>query len=88
MVYMFSPLVSLCSCFSCVIVVVIVVVNVGVFEELLSQHLPNLHHHLLKLQVLTMVSLSWFLTVYLSVVPYSSCVVLLDLFFLHGTKVK
>lgn len=59
----------------------------GVFEELLSLHLPSLHHQLLKLQVLTVISLSWFLTVYLSVVPYSSAVVLLDLFFLHGTKV-
>eukprot|EP00117_Sycon_ciliatum_P030020 scpid28782/ scgid3007/ TBC1 domain family member 9; TBC1 domain family member 9A len=61
-------------------------VDQGVFEELLSQNLPQLHHQLLKLQVLTMVSLSWFLTVFLSVIPYSSCVVILDLFFLEGTK--
>ena len=40
-------------------------VLLGVFEDLTRDHLPELHDHLMELGILNMISLSWFLTLFL-----------------------
>ena len=37
----------------------------GVFEELIKENLPELHQKLETLGLLSMISLSWFLTIFL-----------------------
>ena len=37
----------------------------GVFEDLTRDHLPELYDHLMELGILNMISLSWFLTLFL-----------------------
>lgn len=62
-------------------------VDQGVFEDLTRDHLPELYDHLMELGILSMISLSWFLTLFLSVMPFSSAVSIMDCFFFDGTKV-
>ncbi|XP_065191031.1 TBC1 domain family member 9-like [Sycon ciliatum] len=61
-------------------------VDQGVFEALAKEHLPELYDKLHELGVLSMISLSWFLTIFLSVMPYASAVNVLDCFFFDGSK--
>ena len=59
-----------------------------VFERLTEKHLPDLYVLLKhKLQILTMVSLSWFLTIFLTVMDREVAVNILDCFFIDGAKV-
>ena len=59
-----------------------------VFEQLTEKHLPELYQMLKhKLQILAMISLSWFLTLFLSVMDSSTAVNILDCFFVDGAKV-
>lgn len=41
----------------------------GVFEDLTRDHLPELYDHLMELGILNMISLSWFLTLFLRYCP-------------------
>lgn len=58
-----------------------------VLDDLVSEHLPHLHSALKHLGMIKMISLSWFLTIFLSVMPYSSAVYIVDCFFYDGAKV-
>eukprot|EP00111_Clytia_hemisphaerica_P005802 TCONS_00016792-protein len=62
-------------------------VDQAVFEVLTEDYIPDLHAHLKKVGVLSMISLSWFLTIFISVVPLSCAVHILDCFFYDGAKV-
>lgn len=58
----------------------------SVFEEMIRERLPELAEHVPDLSALSSVSLSWFLTVFLSVLPFHSAVCVVDCFFFHGIK--
>lgn len=62
-------------------------VDQGVLEELVKEHLPQLYDKLLPLGILSMISLSWFLTIFLSVMPFESAINIADYFFYDGAKV-
>ncbi|KAJ4921937.1 hypothetical protein JOQ06_021530 [Pogonophryne albipinna] len=61
-------------------------VDQSVFEELIRERLPELAEHVPDLSTLSSVSLSWFLTLFLSVLPFHSAVCVVDCFFFHGIK--
>lgn len=62
-------------------------VDQGVLEELVKDYLPELYNQLLHLGILSMISLSWFLTIFLSVMPFESAINIVDYFFYDGAKV-
>lgn len=62
-------------------------VDQGVFGELVKEYIPSLHQRLDNLGLLSMISLSWFLTVFLSVIPFWCAVNILDCFFYDGARV-
>ncbi len=62
-------------------------VDQGVLEELVNSHLPELYHKLKSLGVLNMISLSWFLTLFQSVMPFKSAIQIIDCFFYDGAQV-
>ncbi|XP_041845259.1 TBC1 domain family member 9B isoform X2 [Melanotaenia boesemani] len=62
-------------------------VDQGVFEELTRAFLPLLYEHMQEMGVISTISLSWFLTLFLSVMPFDSAVLLVDCFFYEGIKV-
>ncbi|CAK1552200.1 unnamed protein product [Leptosia nina] len=62
-------------------------VDQGVLEELTKSQLPDLHAKLDELGMMKMISLSWFLTLFISVMPYESAVNVMDCFFYDGAKV-
>ncbi|XP_059050119.1 TBC1 domain family member 9 [Achroia grisella] len=62
-------------------------VDQGVLEELAKKHLPELHAKLDELGVMKMISLSWFLTLFISVMSYECAVNVMDCFFYDGAKV-
>ncbi|MEQ2159440.1 hypothetical protein GOODEAATRI_022870, partial [Goodea atripinnis] len=51
---------------------VVALVDQGVFEDLTRAFLPQLYEHMQELGVITTISLSWFLTLFLSVMPFDS----------------
>uniref|UniRef100_A0A8D0ABT6 TBC1 domain family member 9B n=1 Tax=Sander lucioperca TaxID=283035 RepID=A0A8D0ABT6_SANLU len=61
-------------------------VDQGVFEDLTQGFLPLLYEHMQQLGVISTISLSWFLTLFLSVMPFDSAVLLVDCFFYEGIK--
>ncbi|XP_077435951.1 TBC1 domain family member 8 [Vanacampus margaritifer] len=61
-------------------------VDQSVFEQLISERLPDLADHFPDLSTLSSVSLSWFLTIFVSVLPFHSAVCVVDWFFFHGIK--
>ncbi|KAM9850519.1 TBC1 domain family member 8 [Aulostomus maculatus] len=61
-------------------------VDQSVFEQLIRERLPELAEHFPDLSTLSSVSLSWFLTLFLSVLPFHSAVCVVDCFFFHGIK--
>ncbi|XP_036118655.1 TBC1 domain family member 8 isoform X2 [Molossus molossus] len=61
-------------------------VDQSVFEELVREHLPELAEHLQDPAALASVSLSWFLTLFLSIMPLESAVHVVDCFFYDGIK--
>ncbi|CAH2275973.1 TBC1 domain family member 9B isoform X2 [Pelobates cultripes] len=61
-------------------------VDQGVFEELTRESLPQLSEKMQELGVISTISLSWFLTLFLSVMPFESAVVVVDCFFYEGIK--
>ncbi|XP_078682548.1 TBC1 domain family member 9-like isoform X1 [Branchiostoma floridae x Branchiostoma belcheri] len=62
-------------------------VDQGVFEDLTQEYLPQLYDRLDELGVISMISLSWFLTLFLSVMPFNSAVSIMDVFFFDGARV-
>ncbi|XP_038215834.1 TBC1 domain family member 9 isoform X1 [Zerene cesonia] len=62
-------------------------VDQGVLEELTKSQLPDLHAKLDELGMMKMISLSWFLTLFISVMPYECAVNVMDCFFYDGAKV-
>jgi hypothetical protein len=58
-----------------------------VFSKLCQQHLPEVYSHLTSLQILTMLSVSWFLTLYVTVMDHHSAICVIDSFFVNGPKV-
>lgn len=71
---------------TCVFVPAGAQVDQSVFEELIRERLPELAEHVPDLSALSSVSLSWFLTIFLSVLPFHSAVCVVDCFFFHGIK--
>ncbi|KAM6970593.1 TBC1 domain family member 8 [Aplochiton taeniatus] len=61
-------------------------VDQSVFEELIRERLPELAEHIPDLSPLSSISLSWFLTLFVSVLPFRSAVCVVDCFFYHGIK--
>ncbi|XP_049990574.1 TBC1 domain family member 8 isoform X3 [Alexandromys fortis] len=61
-------------------------VDQSVFEELIKEHLPELAEHMNDLSALASISLSWFLTLFLSIMPLESAVNVVDCFFYDGIK--
>ncbi|XP_035127653.1 TBC1 domain family member 8 isoform X4 [Callithrix jacchus] len=61
-------------------------VDQSVFEELIKGHLPELAEHMNDLSALASISLSWFLTLFLSIMPLESAVNVVDCFFYDGIK--
>ncbi|XP_061649222.1 TBC1 domain family member 8 isoform X2 [Phyllopteryx taeniolatus] len=61
-------------------------VDQSVFEQLIGECLPDLADHFPDLSTLSSVSLSWFLTIFVSVLPFHSAVRVVDWFFFHGIK--
>ncbi|XP_048208363.1 TBC1 domain family member 8 [Perognathus longimembris pacificus] len=61
-------------------------VDQSVFEELIKEQLPELAEHMSDLSALASVSLSWFLTLFLSIMPLESAVNVVDCFFYDGIK--
>ncbi len=58
----------------------------AVFEELIRVHLTQLTDHMTDLSFFSSVSLSWFLTLFISVLPIESAVNVVDCFFYDGIK--
>ncbi|PKU40312.1 tbc1 domain family member hypothetical protein [Limosa lapponica baueri] len=61
-------------------------VDQAVFEELIRVHLPQLTDHMTDMTFFSSVSLSWFLTLFISVLPIESAVNVVDCFFYDGIK--
>ncbi|XP_029460660.1 TBC1 domain family member 8 isoform X2 [Rhinatrema bivittatum] len=61
-------------------------VDQSVFEELIKERLPELAEHISDLSTLASISLSWFLTLFLSIMPLESAVNVVDCFFYDGIK--
>uniref|UniRef100_A0A7N8X526 TBC1 domain family member 8B n=1 Tax=Mastacembelus armatus TaxID=205130 RepID=A0A7N8X526_9TELE len=61
-------------------------VDQAVFEDLIREHLPQLVEHMTDLSFFSSVSLSWFLTLFISVLPIESAVNVVDCFFYDGIK--
>lgn len=62
-------------------------VDQGVLEELIDKELPTLGTKLKTLGATQMITLSWFLTIFLSVLPYQTAVYVMDGFFCEGARV-
>ncbi|KAM9486247.1 TBC1 domain family member 8 [Clarias gariepinus] len=62
-------------------------VDRSVFEELIRERLPHLAERVPDLVSLSSLSLSWFLALFLSAVPFRSGLRVLDCFFCHGVKI-
>ncbi|KAM8975263.1 TBC1 domain family member 8 [Pelodytes ibericus] len=61
-------------------------VDQSVFEELIKERLPELAEHITDLSTLASISLSWFLTLFVSIMPLQSAVNVVDCFFYDGIK--
>jgi len=62
-------------------------VDQGVLGDLVKQFLPEIDAKISDLGMLHLISLSWFLTLFASVVPYHTAVYVIDCFFYSGSKV-
>ncbi|XP_045619389.2 TBC1 domain family member 9 isoform X2 [Procambarus clarkii] len=62
-------------------------VDQGVLEDLIQDHMPGLHTKLSDLGIISLISLSWFLTLFLSVMPFEAAVHVVDCFFYDGARV-
>lgn len=62
-------------------------VDQGVLEDLILDHMPGLHTKLSELGIISLISLSWFLTLFLSVMTFEAAVHVVDCFFYDGARV-
>jgi hypothetical protein len=62
-------------------------IDAGVFEDLCEVYLNDIFVKLKELGVISYVSLAWFLTLFISAIPFDSAVYLIDCFFYDGAKV-
>lgn len=62
-------------------------IDQGLLDELIASQIPDLHVKLADLGMIRMISLSWFLTIFLSVMPYESALHIIDCFLCDGAKV-
>lgn len=62
-------------------------IDQGVLNEFIHSFMPEIHNHLESLGIIKMISLSWFLTIFISVIPYESTLHIIDCFFYDGAKV-
>ena len=62
-------------------------VDQGVLEDYIHDELPDLDARLHELGMIRMISLSWFLTIFNSVIKYQSAVYVMDAFFFDGARV-
>lgn len=62
-------------------------VDQGVLDDLTSELQPTLHAKLDQMGMMKVISLSWFLTLFICVMPYESAVHIMDCFFYDGAKV-
>ncbi|KAF0749384.1 Uncharacterized protein FWK35_00021583 [Aphis craccivora] len=62
-------------------------VDQGVMDNLIANNLPFIYDILSRLGLIQMISLSWFLTIFLSVMNYQSAIHIVDWFFFDGAKV-
>ncbi|CAF0909854.1 unnamed protein product [Didymodactylos carnosus] len=62
-------------------------IDQGVFTEYCKDYLPDLYEKLKILGVASCISLSWFLTLFVSVLPFHSAMYVMDIFFFDGIKV-
>lgn len=61
-------------------------VDQRVFSDLAKEHISEIHNKLDELGLLNMVSLSWFLTLFISVMSFAEAVNIMDCFFYDGVK--
>eukprot|EP00051_Salpingoeca_urceolata_P033144 m.19172 g.19172 ORF g.19172 m.19172 type:complete len:1147 (-) comp5888_c0_seq2:74-3514(-) len=62
-------------------------IDQGVFEELVAEYFPHLHRKLKSIGILSMLTLPWFITCFVSAMPFQSAVYVLDCFFYDGPRV-
>merc|ERR1711892_153968 len=62
-------------------------VDQGVFVKLVELNLPNIHARLAELSVVDTLTLPWFLTIFLSAMPFHAATSIVDAFFLDGACV-
>ena len=74
--------------FPCALIMLLTIVSLEVFSRLCREHLPEVHAHLESLQILTMLSVSWFLTLFITVMDHNADTGIIDCFFVDGSKVK
>ena len=79
---------ALYSQFPCALIMLLIIVSLEVFSRLCHDHLPEVHAHLESLQILTMLSVSWFLTLFITVMDHNAATGIIDCFFVDGSKVK
>ncbi|CAF1392144.1 unnamed protein product [Adineta ricciae] len=62
-------------------------IDQGVFNDYCNEYLPDLYEKLKNLGVAACISLSWFLTLFICVMPFESALYVMDIFFYDGIKV-
>lgn len=72
----------------CALIWLLIIVSLEVFSRLCHEHLPEVHAHLESLQILTMLSVSWFLTLFITVMDHNAATGIIDCFFVDGSKVR
>ncbi|CAF0783145.1 unnamed protein product [Didymodactylos carnosus] len=62
-------------------------IDQGVFTDYCKEYLPDLYEKLKTLGIASCISLSWFLTLFVCVLPFDSAIYVMDIFFFDGIKV-
>ncbi|CAM2713950.1 unnamed protein product [Rotaria socialis] len=61
-------------------------IDQGVFNDYFKEYLPDLYKKLINLGIAACISLSWFLTLFVCVMPFESALFIIDIFFYDGIK--
>ncbi|CAF1266589.1 unnamed protein product [Rotaria sordida] len=62
-------------------------IDQGVFSDYCNAYLPDLYDKLKGIGIAACISLSWFLTLFICVLPFESALYVIDIFFYDGIKV-